>query len=62
VADPLGTTCLIGDIATAILTGRAEAAGVEALALSPQLEGFNEDLGLLGDGKLRASLRMQLTP
>lgn len=51
-----------GDGATAALIDRAEAAGVEAIALSPQREDFNEDLRLLGLDALKASLRVQLTP
>ena len=33
-----------GDLAAAILTERAQSAGIEALALSPALGDFNEDL------------------
>jgi hypothetical protein len=50
------------DMALAALTERAEAAGIEALALSPQRGDFNEDLRAFGLGALRAALRIQLTP
>jgi len=49
-----------GDMALAALTERAEAAGVEALALSPRMSDFNEDLRAFGLGALRAALRIQL--
>jgi hypothetical protein len=51
-----------GDAAVAALTGRAEAAGIEAVALSPRLGDFNEDLRALGIDALRAALRIQLAP
>jgi hypothetical protein len=51
-----------GDTALAVLTERAEGAGIEALALSPQMGDFNEDLRAFGLGALRAALRIQLTP
>ena len=51
-----------GDIAVAILTERAQSAGIEALTLSPALGDFNEDLRQLGVDELRAALRVQLTP
>ena len=51
-----------GDAALAALTERAEAAGVEALALSPRMGDFNEDLRAFGLGALLAALRMQLAP
>ena len=51
-----------GDMAFAALTERAEAAGIEALALSPQMGDFNEDLRAFGLGALRAALRIQLAP
>ena len=51
-----------GDAALAALTERAEAAGIEALALSPRTGDFNEDLRALGLGALRAALRVQLAP
>ena len=51
-----------GDTALAALTQRAEAAGVEARALSPQRSDFNEDLRAFGLGALRAALRVQLAP
>ncbi len=51
-----------GDMALAALTERAAAAGIEALALSPRLGDFNEDLQAFGPGALRAALRPQLAP
>ena len=49
-----------GDVALAALTERAEAAGIEALALSPRMGDFNEDLRAFGLGALGAALRIQL--
>jgi hypothetical protein len=40
----------------------ADAAGIEAHALSPRLGDFNEDLRTLGIDALRAALRIQLAP
>ncbi|MEP9390006.1 toprim domain-containing protein [Mesorhizobium sp. KR9-304] len=51
-----------GDTALAALTERAEAAGIEALALSPRMGDFNEDLRTLGIRALRTTLRIQLAP
>ena len=51
-----------GDRALAALAERAEAAGIEALALSPQRGDFNEDLRAFGLRALRAALRTQLAP
>jgi hypothetical protein len=51
-----------GDGAMATLTERAEAAGIEALTLSPTLDDFNEDLRHLSVDALRAALRVQLAP
>jgi hypothetical protein len=51
-----------GDRALTALTKRAEAAGIEALALSPLMGDFNEDLRALGLGALREALRIQLAP
>ncbi|MCL4765437.1 MAG: toprim domain-containing protein [Hyphomicrobiaceae bacterium] len=51
-----------GDMALMALTERAEAAGIEALALSPRMGDFNEDLRAFGLGALRAALRIQLAP
>ncbi|MUZ66444.1 DUF7146 domain-containing protein, partial [Agrobacterium vitis] len=51
-----------GDIAFAALTERAEAAGIEALALSPRRDDFNEDLRAFGFRALRAAVRIQLAP
>jgi hypothetical protein len=44
------------------LTERAEAAGIEALALSPRMGDFNEDLHAFGLRALRTALRIQLAP
>ncbi|MGA0534087.1 DUF7146 domain-containing protein [Hansschlegelia sp. KR7-227] len=51
-----------GDAAVATLAERAQAAGVEALVFSPQLEDHNEDLQAFGLGAVRAALRIQLAP
>ena len=51
-----------GDAVLAVLTQRAEAAGIEAIALSPRLGDFNEDLHVFGLDALRAALRIQLVP
>jgi hypothetical protein len=51
-----------GDFAVATLTERARAAGIEALALSPTLGDFNEDLRRFGVDHLRAALCPQLAP
>ena len=51
-----------GDTALAALIERAEAAGIEALALSPRRGDFNEDLRAFGLRALRAALRIQLAP
>ena len=51
-----------GDAVQAILTQRAEAAGIEAIALSPRLGDFNEDLHIFGLEALRAELLLQLVP
>ncbi|MDE0175502.1 MAG: toprim domain-containing protein [Defluviicoccus sp.] len=51
-----------GGRALAALTGRAEAAGIEALALSPGMGDFNDDLRAFGPDALRAELRLQLAP
>lgn len=48
-------------VATA-LAQRAEAAGIEAIPLSPRLDDFNEDLRTFGVDELRAALRIQLAP
>jgi hypothetical protein len=49
-----------GDGAMATLIERAEAAGVEAIVMSPRLGDFNEDLRLLGIDALRAASRVQI--
>src|SRR5215470_3461420 len=51
-----------GEFALRALTERAAAAGIEALALSPRLGDFNEDLRVLGINALRAAVRIQLAP
>ena len=51
-----------GDTVQAFLNQRAKAAGVEAIALSPRLGDFNEDLHVFGLETLRAALRLQLVP
>jgi hypothetical protein len=51
-----------GDQALATLLDRALEEGIEAIALSPQLGDFNEDLRTLGADARRASLRVQLAP
>lgn len=50
-----------GDLALAALTERAEAAGIQTLALSPRLGDFNDDLQAFGSGALQAALRTQIT-
>ncbi|QOZ07532.1 MULTISPECIES: DUF7146 domain-containing protein [Bradyrhizobium] len=51
-----------GDAVQAILTQRAEEVGIEAIALSPRVGDFNEDLHIFGLEALRAALRLQLVP
>ncbi|MGY0576211.1 DUF7146 domain-containing protein [Bradyrhizobium sp. RDM12] len=51
-----------GDTVHAVLTQRAADAGIEAIALSPRLGDFNEDLHVFGCDTLRAALRFQLVP
>jgi phage/plasmid primase-like uncharacterized protein len=51
-----------GDAVQAVLLQRAETAGIEAVALSPRLGDFNEDLHVFGLDALRAALRDQLAP
>jgi hypothetical protein len=51
-----------GDTVHAVLTQRAADAGIEAIALSPRLGDFNEDLQVFGVDTLRAALRFQLVP
>jgi hypothetical protein len=51
-----------GDAAVTALTDRADAAGIEAIAWSPRLGDFNEDLRTFGIDDLRAALRTQLAP
>jgi hypothetical protein len=53
---------LAGDGAMASLIDRATEAGIEAIALSPGLGDFNEDLCTLGIDALRAALRVQIAP
>jgi hypothetical protein len=51
-----------GDTVKITLAQRAGTAGVEAIALSPRLGDFNEDLHVFGLDALRATLRIQLAP
>jgi hypothetical protein len=51
-----------GDTVQAVLSQRAEVAGIETIALSPRLGDFNEDLHVFGLDVLRAALRIQLAP
>lgn len=51
-----------GDTVLAVLTQRAADAGIEAIALSPRLGDFNEDLHVFGLDGLQAALRFQLVP
>jgi hypothetical protein len=51
-----------GDAVQATLAQRAEAAGIEAIALSPRLGDFNEDLHVFGLKALRAAISIQLVP
>ena len=51
-----------GDGAMARLTERANAAGIEAIALTPVTGDFNEDLRRFGADALRACIRVQLAP
>ncbi|MES0209759.1 toprim domain-containing protein [Mesorhizobium sp. M0028] len=51
-----------GDSARDTLIKRANAAGIEAIVLSPALGDFNEDLCTLGVDDLRARARVQLAP
>ncbi|MEO9130465.1 MAG: toprim domain-containing protein [Sphingomonas sp.] len=48
-----------GDAAMMTLTGRAIAAGIEVVPLSPIFGDFNEDLRLLGGARLRAAVLAQ---
>ncbi len=49
-----------GNTAVAVLTERAEAAGIEALVLSPRLGDLNEDLQAFGIAAFRATVHKQL--
>ena len=51
-----------GDGARDSLVDRVNAAGIEAIVLSPVLGDFNEDLRRFGVDAIRASLRAQLAP
>ncbi|MCK1745256.1 toprim domain-containing protein [Bradyrhizobium sp. 139] len=51
-----------GDAVQATLSQRAADAGIEAIALSPRLGDFNEDLHIFGLDALRTALRLQLVP
>ena len=51
-----------GDAVQAVLSQRAETAGIEAITLSPRLGDFNEDLHVFGLDALRVAVRIQLAP
>lgn len=51
-----------GDGARDILVERANAAGIEAIVMSPSLSDFNEDLRMLGLDGLRRTTRVQIAP
>ena len=51
-----------GESVQAVLTQRAETAGIETITLSPRLGDFNEDLHVFGLDALRAAVRIQLAP
>lgn len=51
-----------GNGAMATLIERANAAGIEAVVVSPTLGDFNEDLRLAGLDSLRAAARVQIAP
>ena len=51
-----------GDAVQATLAQRARNAGIEAIALSPRLGDFNEDLHIFGLEALRAALLLELVP
>jgi hypothetical protein len=51
-----------GDSAMARLIERANAVGIEAIALTPIIGDFNEDLRRFGADALRACIRVQLAP
>ncbi len=51
-----------GDGAMVTLIERANAAGIEAITLSPVFEDFNDDLRQIGIDALRANVRVQLAP
>jgi len=51
-----------GDGAMRSLIERAQAVGIEAITLSPQIGDFNGDLRTLGPDALRAAMRVQIAP
>ncbi len=51
-----------GDGARDSLLERANAAGIEAIVISPELDDFNEDLRTLGLDALRIEARLQVAP
>ncbi|MGV1791643.1 DUF7146 domain-containing protein [Rhizobium sp. A37_96] len=51
-----------GDVARDSLIERANAAGIEAIVISPELGDFNEDLRTLGLDALRMEVRLQVAP
>ena len=56
------TTIRLANGAMAGLFGRAHAARIDAVALSPQGDDFNADLRRFGIDALRAAVRVQLVP
>ena len=51
-----------GQRATDVLVDRAQGSGIEALALAPTLDDFNDDLRQLGPHALSLAIRVQLVP
>lgn len=51
-----------GDVARDTLIERANAAGIEAIVISPELNDFNEDLRTLGPDALHMEARVQIAP
>ncbi|WP_286771576.1 toprim domain-containing protein, partial [Sphingomonas sp. 66-10] len=51
-----------GDSAMTTLIERANAAGIEAVVVSPSLGDFNEDLRMEGLDSVRAAARVQIAP
>ena len=51
-----------GEVAAKTLAKRAQAAGIEFIALRPQQDDFNTDLIAFGPDRLRALIVAQLAP